>query len=77
MLLSGRGVLVVGVEPDPGGLACRVYVGARYKRRYFLVSEPEARAKVERAWRSTNQHLVADLDDLKALGPLLTEGVAG
>lgn len=72
LLCSGRGVLVVGVEPDPGGLATRVYVNHRSDNRYFLISDPEARETVEQAWRSTKQHVVADIDQLQSLGPLLT-----
>lgn len=73
LLALGLGVLVVGVEDDPGGLATRVYVGSRSAGRYVLVSDPEARARIETAWRSTSQHLVADKEELLCLGPLLRE----
>jgi hypothetical protein len=73
LLLSSHGTLIVGVEDDPGGLAIRVFVGHRASGRYYLVSEPWAKEKIWSAWRSTSRHLVADLDELAALGPLLTE----
>lgn len=73
LLMSGRGTLIVGVEDDPGGLAIRVFVRHRSEGRYFLVSQPEAREEIARAWRSTSQHLVADVEELAMLGPLLTE----
>lgn len=71
LFFSGRGVLVVGVEPDPGGLACRVYVGSRGNGDYYLVSDPEAREACERAWRSTSRHVIADPEELAAVGVLI------
>jgi hypothetical protein len=70
-LMLGRAVFITGVEDDPGGVACRVYVGPRYHRRYFLVSDPDARAECERAWRGSRGHVIADRDDLAAVGVLL------
>jgi hypothetical protein len=49
--LLGTDVFVVGVEPDPKG--CRVYIGARWRGRYFLVTEPEWVEKFHRAWNAS------------------------
>lgn len=64
--------LITGVEDDPGGIGVRVFVGARYKGDYFLVSEPEAVEEARRAW-GRGGHCFGDLDDLREVGILLKE----
>lgn len=70
-------VLVTGVEGDPGGFACRVYIGARYEGRYFLISDPDARKAAEHAWHGSSQHVIADMRELAAIGVLLTDSRRG
>jgi hypothetical protein len=42
-------VMVVGVEDGPDG-SLKVYIGARYQRRYVLVDDPQGQDNVRRAW---------------------------
>lgn len=67
-------VLISGVEDDPGGLAVRVYIGPRYRRRYYLISEPEARERARRAWGGHHGHLVSTHEELSSVGIFLEEG---
>lgn len=41
--------MLVGLEDGPDG-ALKVYLGARWKRTYLLVTEPEAQEQFRRAW---------------------------
>lgn len=57
---SGLGALICGVEPDPFG-GVRVFVGARYRGRYFVLRDPEDVAAARAAWASSYcGHLVMD-----------------
>lgn len=47
--LVGPVTLLVGVEDDPDG-GIRAYLGARYKRIYVHVTDPEAVEQFRRAW---------------------------
>lgn len=59
LAFSGLGVEICGVEPDPAGV--RVYVGPRYRGRYFLVTHPEGVEACKRAWAgSYTGHLLMD-----------------
>ena len=64
---SPLGVLVCGVEPDPAG--ARVYIGARYRGRYFIARGEDA-DKALRVWRGSIGHVVMDR---RQVGYLLTE----
>lgn len=68
LVLSGRGVFVVGVEDEPDDPdVVRVYVDARYRGLYFTVDGPRA-DEARRAWRASNHgHLLIDRDEIPAL----------
>ena len=60
LAFSGMGVEICGVEPDISG-GVKVYVGARYRGRYFIVSDPDDAAHVRRQWAATYRgHLLMD-----------------
>lgn len=66
LAFSGLGVEVCGVEPDPAG--ARVYVGPRWRGRYFLVTEPAEVDRVRAAWASTFcGHLIMDRREVPRL----------
>jgi hypothetical protein len=66
LAFSGLGVEITGVEPDMAGV--RVYVGARYLGRYFLVREPDEIEHVKRRWAgSFRGHLIMDRRDVPYL----------
>lgn len=73
MLLHPNWTLIVGVEDDPGGVAVRVYVGARFERRYYLISDPDAKKRIVDAWAGSRQHVVSTHDELAGVGILLSE----
>lgn len=56
LAFSGLGVEICGVEPDPQGV--RVYVGPRYRGRYFIARGEDA-AHVRRQWVAS-RHLIMD-----------------
>ena len=60
----GSVVWVTGIEDRPNG-AMRVYVGHRYKGRYFL-PEPADRETIRRAFHSS-QHLWMKPSDLDGI----------
>lgn len=61
-LLFGNACLIVGVEDDPGGWL-KVYLGARYKNIYCVVTNPEDQERVKKAWGSTAMHVTMPLPD--------------
>ena len=61
-LLFGTGVLIVGVEDQPEGWM-KVYIGARYKNIYCVVTNPEDQERVRRAWNSTGMHVTMPKPD--------------
>jgi hypothetical protein len=66
LAFSGLAIEVCGVEPDIAGL--RVYVGARYLGRYFLVRDPQPIDRVKYAWAASYRgHLIMDRRELPYL----------
>jgi hypothetical protein len=53
----GLGVEVCGVEDGPQGV--RVFVGPRYRGRYFLVPEGPDAERARRSW-AVSRHLIMD-----------------
>lgn len=61
LLLSGTGVLVVGVEDDPATGCVRMYVGSRGDGVYALIEDEEAQAELRTGWASSFRgHLVVE-----------------
>lgn len=61
LLLSGRGVLVTGVEDDAETGCLRMYVGSRHLGVYALIEDEEAKDELRREWRRTfTGHLVVE-----------------
>ncbi len=48
-IVMGSGTLITGLADQPDG-TLKVYVGARYRRNYVVVSDSTAQDKVRRAW---------------------------
>lgn len=55
-ILTGNATLVVGIEDTPDG-ALKVYIDARYLRRYVVATDPDEIAEVRRAWNSSTGHV--------------------
>lgn len=68
--LLGPVIWITGIEDRPNG-AMRVYVGPRYKGRYFL-PEPDEREPIRRAW-GCGGHLWMHPDSLEDR-PIFREG---
>lgn len=64
LVITGRAVFIVGVEPAWGG-GVRVYVSHRSRELFFVVRDPAAIEQVRRAWAaSVTGHLVMDVAEV-------------
>lgn len=61
-MILGRAVFIVGVEPDPHG--ARVYLGARYRGRYVVVTDPHDVELITCAWRNEHHRLLVNYDQV-------------
>lgn len=75
LAFSGLGVLICGVEPHPPTGGVRVFVGPRYRGRYFVLDDPGDADAARSGWAASFcGHLVMDR---RSVPYLLTEYRAG